>query len=257
MLHTPRGIQGMARKKPTKSKFTKQELKAATARIKRSGLGEILTNSPSQRERNLAKQIALGNSDSVVISKAMAKRYKETSGHGIEIIERPGKNPIAIGAKRLGYTKTRISKGEPIFEGMYARVRPLKGGEIETIVLPINSTSIPEFIEALKDNPEWNGLKTQNDRFTVRFHVDGATYGLNDPQQFGTMSQLAQFMQHYKSAHKAEGQSKRNQRKYLEMLEIVRVRKDRHDLRNEEQLERVAMKKKLAAYKRKRKQRGG
>lgn len=246
----------MARTKSSKSKLSRQQLKAAITRLKRAGLSDIVTGSPTKRERDLARLIIRDESKAVKLTAAMAKRYEETTGHGIQII-RSGKKNIAIVSNRIGYTKTQISKGEPIFEGMVARVRPLKNGEIETIVLPINSTSIPKFIEQLKDHPSWNGLKTKSERFTLRFNVEGNFYGLNDPQQFGTMQQLATFLQGYKSAFAASQSSRKSQKDYLEMLEIVRIKKNGADLRNAEQIERFNMKKKLAAYKRKRKQRGG
>lgn len=249
--------------KSSKSKAQLQALRKGLARINRAGLANVKSpNSAGRTKANLAlvkkfKNVAAGNSDTVKLSAKMAAIYSKAKTPGVTIISAPkgskGK-PVAIVSKKTGYTKTQISKGEPLFEGMIARIKPLKNGEIETIVLPISSSSIPQFIEALRTHPQWNDLKMKGDRFTLRFNVEGTIFGLNDPRQFGTMEQLATFLQGYQSAVAAANSNRKSQREYLEILEVVRIKKDKHDQRLPEQIERAEMQKKLRRYKRLRKQ---
>lgn len=245
---------------PTKSRKSKGDLQAfrkSLSRLKRAGLSNV--KSPEKATRTKANvallrkfgAVATGNSSTVKLSPKMAALYREAKTPGITIVQ-PVKGskqkPTAIVSNRVGYTKTQISKGEPLFEGMIARIKPLKNGEIETIVLPISTSSIPRFIEALRTHPQWNNLKMNADRFTLRFNVEGTVYGLNDPRQFGTMDQLATFLQGYQSAVTASNSSRRSQGQYLEMLEVVRIKKNRQDLRTTDQKEAGKLRKKLGRY---------
>lgn len=258
-------VQGVMPTKSRKSGPSLQELRAGISKLNRAGLSNIKNpKSATRTKSNLTlfkkyRTVATGQSDTVKLSPKMAARYKAAKVPGITIIPAPPgskKRPTAIVSKRTHYTRTQISKGEPIFEGMVARVRPLKGGEIETIALPISTNSIPKFIAELENHPDWNNLKMKGDRFTLRFNVEGNFYGLNDPRQFGTMQQLATFLRAYNSARSAAESSAKSQRDYLEMLEVVRIKKDHADLRNQEQKDRDQLKKKVRRYARLRKQRG-
>lgn len=255
---------------PTKSRKSGpglQELRRGLSKIKRAGLADIKSPAKATRTKanislfNKFKALATGNADSVKITPKMAARYTDARVPGITIIPAPRgskKQATAIVSKRTNYTKAQVSKGQPIFEGMVARIRPLKNGEIETIALPVSHSSIPRFIEALKNHPEWNNLKMKgNERFTIRFNVEGKEYGLNEPRQYGTMAQLAEHLLHYTSAITASHSSAKSQREYLSMLEVVRIKKDQHDLRNSDQKGQDELKRKARRYAKMRKFRRG
>lgn len=247
--------------KSSKSKAKTQEFRSALARIKRAGLANIKnpkTAKATKANKAIVQKfgkVASGKSLAVSISAARAKQYRDAKHSEVQIVKLAGGKFKAIVSKQTGYSKAQISKGEPIFEGMVARVRPMKNGEIEKILLPIRRTSIPNFIEQLRTNPEWDKLKMSKDRFTLRFNFYDEEKGLNNPAQFGTMEQLATFLQGYKSSVRASKSTRHSQREYLEHLEILRIKRNEHDLRDADQIraakDRERLKRRARVFKKK------
>lgn len=187
--------------------------------LKKKGLFTGNPKKAPRSKKNLSlikqyKKVLSGKADVWSIKPEMARRYKRAHLKGIKVAS----GDKVIVDKKLGYSRTRIIKGDPVFENMIAHVKPLENGEIETVVLPERFTNVIKMVEGLKTNPEWNGLKKSKENFTFRINGAPALQG----QGFRTLSALADYLSHYKQV---ADKNYRGAHQLYDLFEIVRVKR--------------------------------
>jgi hypothetical protein len=154
-----------------------KKLKAAGIISKRANLhsGKYISKGVLQKVRQY-QSAAEFNYKAIKVSKAMARDAK---AKGFQVV---GGNKI-IGPNSKRFT-TRLKKGE------LTGVRPVKGGMMEEVILPMSVTDMQSLHNLLASGID--NLKMSDEQFAFRYH------GNESYRAFLNTQQLLDYMRHYK-----------------------------------------------------------